>query len=162
MHRGDWHGAADSIEIAHFLTSWSKANRKQFAFEIRGINPRILSSARERDGRWFALVVECLRVPEGVRQDYLAHGDSVQIACLVLVCHHALDTDYAFLRDLQPLCKLDIYNTFPGLQHDFCSLWTNSFKLVRPGRTGFLILTMCYSRFAIYMFLYIQAPMLPR
>ncbi|KAI0002890.1 hypothetical protein BJV74DRAFT_813916 [Russula compacta] len=119
MPLGNWQGVPHSIEIAHFLTSWSKANPGQFPLLIRGINARILLSARERDGHWFALVMECLRVPERVLQDYLAHEDSLQLACLILFCRYALDAHYRVRGDLQPLCEIDICNTLPGLQHEF-------------------------------------------
>ena len=66
----------------------------------------------------------CLGVSEGVLRGYLAHGDSVQLACLVLFCRYAVRLSHRpYLGDLRPLFEFDIRNTLPGVQHDFCSLW---------------------------------------
>ena len=67
--------------------------------------------------------MDCLGVPEGVLQDYLAHGDSLQLACLVLFGRYALRARGTLVRGLGPFGEFDICNTLPGLQHDFCSLW---------------------------------------
>ena len=134
MPLGSWHGAPHSVEVGHYLTSWSKANNGQFARSVRAINARIVSSALERDDRWIALAMECLGVSEGVLRGYLAHGDSVQLACLILFSRGVHRPLLRMGEDLLPVWELDIRNTLPGLQHDFCSLWNEFIQETRNRR----------------------------
>ena len=128
---GSWHGEPDSVEIGQFLTSWIKSNNVQSSSAIRSINARIVSSVRERDDRWMALAMECLGIQEGVLQDYLAHGDSVLLACLILFRRHAHHPDYDLSFELEALCQFDIHNTLPRLQREFCLLWNEGVQEAR-------------------------------
>ena len=101
---GSWYAESDSVDIGHFLTSWIKSNNVQSSSAIRSINAHIVSSVRERDDRWMALAMECLGIQEGVLQDYLAHGDSVQLACLILFRRHAHHSDIDLSLELDILC----------------------------------------------------------
>jgi hypothetical protein len=57
-------------------------------------------------------------------RDKIALGDdSVLLAIFIHVTHRSLRSEYSNSVVLQILSKLDIRNTLPGLQHDFCSLW---------------------------------------
>ncbi|KAH9989380.1 hypothetical protein BJV74DRAFT_454579 [Russula compacta] len=129
---GNWHGMPDSVEIGHFLTSWIKSNNVQSSSSaLRSLNAHIVSSVRERDDRWMALAMECLGLEEGVLQDYLAHGDSVLLACLILFRRHAHHPDHHLTSELVEFCQFDIHNTLPGLQRDFCLLWNEVLQDIR-------------------------------
>ena len=119
--KGDWHGAPHSVEIGHFLRSWVKGSSKRFKFthQMKLIISCIIASVRERDDRWIALAMGHLGVPEGVFQDYLAHGDSVLLANLI---HFTRSGSISF-KFLERISRFDIRNSLPELQHEFCALW---------------------------------------
>ena len=122
---GDWHGTPHSVEIGHFLRSWVKGSNKRFLFthQMKVIIACIIASVRERDDRWIALAMDHLGVPEGVLQDYLAHGDSVLLANLIhLTRYYILSTSFSS-KVLELVARFDIRNTLPELQHEFCALW---------------------------------------
>ncbi|KAH9972254.1 hypothetical protein BGW80DRAFT_1445977 [Lactifluus volemus] len=101
----------------------------------QGIVSSVIASvpAQERDSRWMALVEDQLDISEEVLQDYLAHGDTVLLANFIHITRPLFrlclqDHDFSMrchhLRNvLQLISKLDIENTLPRVQHDFCALW---------------------------------------
>jgi Family of unknown function (DUF6535) len=119
----NWRGIPDSIEIGHFLKSCDKISEGRFAPFIRGIVAHIIAVVQERDDRWTALALDHLGVSDGVLQDYLAHGDSVLLANLIHYTRHADRSKISSSHVVDNLRHLDVCNTLPGLQHDFCALW---------------------------------------
>src|SRR5229473_6519385 len=55
---------------------------------------------------------------------YVAHGnDSVLLAIFISVARRHIYTDIPGWGVLSTICKLNIHNTLPELQHDLCALW---------------------------------------
>ena len=121
----DWHAAPHSIEIGHFLRSWVKATneRSKFTDQMKPIIACIIASVQEHDDRWIALAMDYLGVPEGVLQDYLAHGDSVLLANLIHFTRYYIRSGSVSSEVFELVARFDIRNTLPGLQHKFCTLW---------------------------------------
>ena len=128
----NWSGP-DSIEIGHFLRSWDKSGNGLFAPYIRGIIALIVACVREGDDRWSALALDHLGVPEGVRQGYLTHGDSIFLANLIHFIRHANLSEPFDLGVVETLPKFDTRNTLPELQDDFCAVWN---QLVQEAQNG--------------------------
>jgi hypothetical protein len=99
----------------------------------RGIIAGVIASVpkSERDDWWIELAKDQLDASEEVVRYYLAHGDSVLLANLIhitrLLLRSCLEDIAWMIMDmgsiLERLSKLDIRNTLPALQHDFCILW---------------------------------------
>ena len=121
----NWRGIPHSIEIGHFLRSWEKTCDAQLTLGVRVITALIIANAQDRNDRWIALARDHLGVPEDVFQGYLARGDSVLLASLILTTRLFSRADRLPLSfyALQLLCKFNIHDTLPGLQHEFCALW---------------------------------------
>jgi len=113
-----------SIEIGHALARWCDDNDERIALGARAGVSSILASVAEHDDRWVALAVRHLELPEWLLQDYIAHGqDSVSLAILIHFVRQIRSDNRIWLGDTSLLSQLDILNTLPGLQHEFCALW---------------------------------------
>ena len=83
----------------------------------------IIAHARDRDDRWTKLVKEAFDIPDGVIQDYVAHGDNMLLAILNHLTHKAVCTGRLDQGVLDSLSQFDICNTAVELRQDFCALW---------------------------------------
>ena len=84
----------------------------------------ILVSVRERNDRWVTLAARVFGLPErDLRAKAPLRGDSVLLATLIHVTRQSLHSDVPKWVVLEALSKLDVCNTLPRLQHDFCTLW---------------------------------------
>ncbi|KAI0247165.1 hypothetical protein BJV78DRAFT_1285746 [Lactifluus subvellereus] len=123
-------GVLRSVEIGHSLGSRGN-NDEGSALCAQGIVAGIIASVPERDDHWIALALDQLGISEGVLRDYLAHGDSVLLANLIhftrqFFRYHIGRGGRVFYPSwyiVQSISEVDIKNTLPGLQHDFCALW---------------------------------------
>jgi Family of unknown function (DUF6535) len=118
-----------SVEIVQSLKS---SGDQDPSLCTRGIIAGVIASVpdSERDDRWMALTKDQLDVSEEVLRYYLAHGDSVLLANLIHItrslfrsCLEDISMAYGLMCILRHISKLDIRNTLPAVQHDFCSLW---------------------------------------
>ena len=116
----NWNGMPRYTEFGEFLRSRDKGGEGRYT---RWMLSNVIADVRERDGRWIALAVDHLGIPEHVLRDYLAHGDSVKLALVVHSIRHAIRFNFSSFCLLPPLSKFDAHNTLPGLQHEFCDLW---------------------------------------
>jgi len=130
-------GVLRSVEIGYSLKTFVDGNLAPLA---RCIISGIISNAG-RDDRWLALAMDELCVSEDVLRSYLAHGDSVLLAVLIHFIRQVLhplirrDSDLTeeSLRILPSVSNLDILNTLPELQHEFCALWNESVRDAQKG-----------------------------
>jgi hypothetical protein len=134
LFRGDLGEVSRSVETGHSLRPLCNGNAASLA---RGIIASIISDA-DRNERWSTLVMDELGISGDVLRRYLAHGNSVLLANLIHIIRH-------FLYDLQPhpdltrgalsilpsVSKIDILNTLPELQRDFCDLWNQVVQQAR-------------------------------
>jgi hypothetical protein len=112
-----------TVEMGHTLARWYTNNDQDIPF-ARRIIAGILVSARERNDSWVTLAARVFCLPEGDLRDNIAlGGDSVLLAIFIHVTRQFLRSRNSNLVVLETLSKLDIRNTLPRLQHDFCTLW---------------------------------------
>jgi hypothetical protein len=121
--RENWPGVPHSIDIGHYLKSWDKENNGRFTLYIQCIIAQIVATVQEHSDRWTTLATGLLGVSDGVLQDYLANGESLLLANLIHITRQITLSHWRPLGILQSLSKFDIRNTFPELQHEFCTLW---------------------------------------
>jgi hypothetical protein len=136
LHRvlGAWHGFLGCIEFGLLAQNWSIAHPVT-AFYAQCAVAVVISSVQEREERWSRLAKRQLNMSTSCLQSYLTHGDSVLLANVVLVIRRAIqiysgsatrlraDLRGRLSMTLESICKLDITQTLPDLQHEFCSLW---------------------------------------
>jgi len=115
-----WHAIPQSVEFGEFLRSWDKWRNGRYA---QWIIANIVAKKDEHDDRWMALAMDYLGISQHVLQDYLAHGDSIQLAILIHSIRHAMRSNFSPFRLLPPLSRFNVLNTLPRLQHEFCDLW---------------------------------------
>ena len=123
IFKGHWNEALQSVEIGHALRRWGHS--RDHDLNVQRIVACIITRVRGRDDRWTELVREAFGIPDGVLRDSLAHGDdSVLLSILIHVSRQANRTSSRIWEILPSLSKFDIRDTLPGLQDEFCTLWT--------------------------------------
>jgi hypothetical protein len=128
-----WDQVPQNVEMGFTLASWGTNDNRNIALYAKCIATRILATVRERNGdRWIELATGVLGLSERNLQDYITHGnDSVSLAILITVARRHFRTDFYDWGVLSRLSELDIHNTLPGLQHDFCTLWNECVEEAR-------------------------------
>ena len=120
----NWGEVPQSVEMGHTLARWCTSSNKSVARCARAIIARILVNVRERNDSWVKLAAQVFGLPERDLRDNIALGDdSVILAIFICVTRQYLDSDYFYDTVLEGLSKLDIHNTHPRLQHNFCTFW---------------------------------------
>ena len=131
--------APQTVEMGHILLLWLTNNNQDIDDVVRGIIARILVNVRERNDSWVALAARVFGLPEQDLRDNIAlGGDSVLLAILL----HVTSQPLLGWRDLKAFSKLDIRNTHPRLQHDFCTLWNEILQPAREQGSSVYILSM--------------------
>jgi hypothetical protein len=122
-----------TVEMGHALarSSWCTNNDQDMPLAHVFI-ARILVSVRERNDSWVSLAARVFGLPERDLRDNIALGDdSVLLSIFIHVTRQSLLSDYSNRMVLEALSKLDLRDTLPRLQHDFCTLWN---EIVREAR----------------------------
>jgi hypothetical protein len=123
IFNGRWGDALQSVELGLSLRRWGHGKNDSIDSNIRRIIARIVARARRQDDRWTRLVKDEFGVPDRVFEDYLAHGDTIPLAILIHSTRQALQTRRAKRDVLRSLSQINIHDTLPALQHEFCALW---------------------------------------
>ena len=134
-----WNEVPHTVEMGHILARWCTDADQNVVRHVQVIVAKILvsHSVRERNDSWVMLAARVFGLPERDLPGNIAlGGDSVLLAILIRVTHqycwprlfHSDSFNYLVLRTIS---KLDIHNTLPRLQHDFCTLWN---EIVRETR----------------------------
>ena len=112
-----------TVEMGHILACFTH-NGQDIRADAEYIIAGILVNVRERNDSWVALAARLSGLPERDLWDSIAlGGDSVLLAILLRATRQSLRRNPPNLWVLKALSKLDISNTLPRLQHDFCTSW---------------------------------------
>jgi hypothetical protein len=112
-----------TVEMGHILARWFTNNDQDIPV-VQRIIVGILTSVQERNDNWVSLAARTFGLPERDLRDNIAlGGDSVLLAILIHLTRRSLHSNYSNWMVLGALSKLDMRNTLPSLQHDFCTLW---------------------------------------
>lgn len=123
IFNGRWSEALQSVEIGLSLRRWGHGKNDSIDLNIRRIVACIVARAQRQDDRWTRLAKDEFGVPDRVFRDYLAHGDTIPLAILIHSTRHALQTRRPQRDVLRSLSQINIHDTLPALQHEFCALW---------------------------------------
>ena len=114
-----------TVDMGHVLARWLINHGECTHAPAQTIFAGILVSVRERNDSWVTLAARAFGLPERDLWDNIAlKGDSVLLFILIQVTRRYLRSDYKW-RVTRALSKLDICNTHPRLQRDFCTLWND-------------------------------------
>ena len=131
-----------SVELGHSLICWGNNDDGKTSLFSQVIISCIISNAPQRNERWFSLTTHHLGISDDVLRSYLDHGNSVSLAILIHLIrhfiHNSFEDRWEWLSEscnAWPQFDLDVQNTLPGLQHEFCDLW-NEVVLKRRDRAS--------------------------
>jgi hypothetical protein len=123
IFNGRWGEALRSVEIGLSLRRWGHGKDDSIDLNIRRIVACIVARTRRQDDRWSRLAKDEFGVPDRVFKDYLEHGDTIPLAILIHSTRQALQTRRPQRDVLRSLSQINIHDTLPALQHEFCALW---------------------------------------
>ena len=123
IFNGRWGEVLRSVEIGLSLRRWGHGKSDSIDLNIRRIVACIVARARRQDDRWTKLARDEFGVPDRVFQDYLAHGDTIPLAILIHTTRQALQTRRPQRDVLRSFSQINIHDTLPALQNEFCALW---------------------------------------
>ncbi len=138
---GGWDGFLRCIEFGTFSQGLTNSSNRVTAFCAQCAVAAVIhanANVREREEResWFQLVTDQLNTtPKPLLHHYPLHGDSILLPNLTFIIrrivqtysgsmtHQQNDLRRATSKTLKLVCKFDIKDTLPELQHEFCDLW---------------------------------------
>ena len=131
-----WDGMSQTYEVGQTLARWCTSSDQSVTRDAQVTIARTLVSVRvsmrERNNSWVTLAARIFGLSERDLRDNIALGrDNLLLAILIRVTRQSLRSDHFNYLVLGEFSKLDIRNTLPRLQHDFCMLWN---EIVREAR----------------------------
>ena len=112
-----------SIERLQAMARWFTHVSPEVSFTARLRVAWKLTRMQEHDKRWIALVGDvCELATHKIECNVAMGGDNMLLATLIDVCREQVSKAGMF-ELVGALARIDIVNTFIGLQHDFCTLW---------------------------------------
>jgi hypothetical protein len=126
-----------TVEMRHNIASRITNNNQDIPADVQRIIPSILFSVWQQNDSWVTLAARLYGLPE---RDVTLRGDDLSLAVLIRISRQYLRSDYFNWEVLEPLSQLDIGNTLPRLQRDFCTLWNEIVQEARNrGTYHFLV-----------------------
>jgi hypothetical protein len=122
VFNGRWDEVLRSVEIGLSLRRWGHDKNESIDLNMRRIIASIVARARRQDDRWIRLAKDEFGVPDRVFRDF-AHGDTIPLAILIHSTRQAFQTRRPQRDVLRSLSRINIHDTLPALQHEFCALW---------------------------------------
>ena len=127
-----WNEVPKTVEMGQTLARWCTSDDQSVAQCAQLIVAKILVSVPEHDKSWITLAARISGLAEHDLRDNVTDSiDSVLLAMLIQAIRptiHTVNIDSGVFRTL---AKLDICNTLPRLQHDFCTLWNKTVQEAR-------------------------------
>jgi hypothetical protein len=131
----DWLKFLRCVEFGIFAQKLKNNPDRVTALSAQCSAAVVISNVRERDENWYQLLFGQLNTPKPLLYRYLSHSDSILLANLMFIVrpivqaysgssgHQQSDLLRATLKTLKFVCKFDVNDTVPELQHEFCGLW---------------------------------------
>jgi hypothetical protein len=135
-----WEELPQTIEVGQTLVRWCTSDDRRTSQYARSIIGLILGHVRDYDDGWVALAIHTYDIPESDLLENIARGsDSVLLTILIQVARLFIGSDF-IVSDVvemfsEMFSKLDISETLPGQQHDFCTLWNEIRQEARNRRS---------------------------
>ena len=111
------------VEPAQLLKHCT-SNCEHTAHYARCMVAKILASVPERDDRWIRFATSAFDLSEHDLRGYIDHSDdSLSLAITIRHFRRSIRSGFYDWNALKAFNKLDVLNTLPALQRDFCTLW---------------------------------------
>ena len=125
----DEYGTVQSTETIQFVRQWA-VRKGEFSTLSQAMFSVVVARVHVHDDSWFTLASSQMGVSEAVLRDHAAHGDSLSFAILIYITRqqfsHIQDQSWPspdISKVLGAASKLNVHDTSPELQHEFCALW---------------------------------------
>jgi hypothetical protein len=145
----DWRRFLECIEFGLFVQDLRDITFPVTKIYAQCVVASTISSVRKREDSWFQLASGHLMVSKSLLQNHYAHGDSILLANIIRIICRTFESyseseensRHVILngstKTLELVCKLNILDTLPQLQHEFCAVWNqlidaNTFPHVKP------------------------------
>jgi hypothetical protein len=129
-----------AIAIANILRGWGNNVGEDNIFYVQFAISMIIATKQPYDDSWYILASNELGTTEAVLRDYATHGDSLSLFILMHIFRQQFShfrepfwMKYNFAFALAIASNLNVKNTSPELQHDFCALWNQVVREVQHG-----------------------------
>jgi len=149
---GDWQKFLGCIEFGLFVKNWKSITHAVTLFYAECVAAVTISSVPERDDRWLQLASG----PLDASKKYLLHNhsnncDNILLANTISIVRrtiqtysgsperHRSDILGASTKTLESLRKLDIHQTLPELQYEFCSVWNQLVDLAKNDQREYIV-----------------------
>jgi hypothetical protein len=131
----DWDRFLGCVEFGILSQKLMKNHGRVTTFAAQCSAAAVISNVQGRDDNWYKLVFGQLNIPKPLLDRYLSHGDSILLANLMSIVRRIVqaysgsseyqksDLFRATSKTLKFVCKFDVNDTLPELQHEFCDLW---------------------------------------
>lgn len=171
----EWHSLLTSIEFARMLRRF-ESNDPPTVYYSRIMLSIILPGVpvKDRGERWFHLASSHLNVSRSELENYLAHGNNIQLANCTHVLRNLTSVHFDYWRgDASTLQKalalvsnFDIRGTLPELQNDFCREWNRivemgGLRIFGGNRDGSQYIAILKNLRRIYIALHQGSPCAP-
>jgi hypothetical protein len=140
---GDWHRFLGCIEFGLFVQNWKDITHPVALFYRQCVAALTISTVEEHDERWYQLKSGLLDLSKTVLHKYIGNGDNILLANAIFIVRRTVqaycgsaecyrnDIIDVSSKTLETVWKLDIQNTLPELQHEFCGLWNQLIATAR-------------------------------
>jgi len=149
---GDWERFLECVEFGLFVKNWRSITHRVTTFYAECVAAVTISSVQDRDDRWFQLASGPLGTFKNHFQNYIQHRDSILLANAIFIVQRTIQTYSgsaerhrddilgASTKTLESLrSKLDIRNTLPELQHQFCHVWNKLVDLAQHDKRPHIV-----------------------
>ena len=166
---GGWHELLECIKFGHSIRNWASASDKLTSFYAQCVATLTISIKEDRDKLWIQLAT----VDTSPLSRHLHHNEDHHSLLLVNAIYvvrmsvktysesedtHRNDILDASQKTLRAaVCKLDIRQTLPKLQYEFCDLWNKLVTMAQADQRshpGFVSLKMLKNIRKLYIALH--------
>ena len=119
-----WDEVPQTVEMGQALARWCTSNGQSVTHDAQLLFAGILFTVQERNDSWVTLATQVFGPFDPPEHVLSTSGiDSMLLSILIQVIPTIIDSDEFNMRVLGKHPKLDIHNSLPRLQHNFCALW---------------------------------------
>jgi hypothetical protein len=122
---------------ANILRAWGNKVSENNICSAQLAISKVIATRQPYDDSWYILAFNELGIPEATLRDYAAHGDNLSLIILMHVVRQQFNhfwqryweaSSFSFI--LAEASKLNVKDTSPEFQHQFCALWNQIVRQV--------------------------------
>ena len=137
------HSGPVATGIARVLRGWGNNIDEHKILYARSIICKVIATRQPHDDSWYILASSELGFLETSLRDFAAHGHDLSLVILIHIVRQQFShfrksswPRYSFSLLLATASNLNVKDTSPKLQHDFCALWNQIVNKARDDDDG--------------------------